>query len=104
MNPIDIFEKEQFKLTCSISTYVPERIDHKQIQFSIYKDNVKLTSGHTYVDVAQPNKNGNYTCKAQATSRGRSFVKESQTVVVKVKGKSSAWNKDRSKIITILSQ
>ncbi|XP_053194392.1 platelet endothelial cell adhesion molecule [Scomber japonicus] len=85
VNPIDIFEKEQFKLNCSVSEYVHERINHEQIQFSIYKDNVKLTSGQTYVDVAQPNKNGNYTCKAQAASRGRSFVKESQTVVVKVK-------------------
>ncbi|XP_062294697.1 platelet endothelial cell adhesion molecule isoform X1 [Scomber scombrus] len=85
VNPIDIFEKEQFKLTCSVSIYFPERINNEQMQFSIYKDNVKLTSGHTYDAVAQPNKNGNYTCKAQAASLGHSFVKESQTVVVKGK-------------------
>ncbi|KAM7386645.1 hypothetical protein PAMA_009318 [Pampus argenteus] len=83
VEPIDIFEGDKFKLTCSVSVYVPEKINNQTI--SIYKDNVKLTSGNTYFAVAQPDRNGNYTCRAQATSVTHSFIKESQTVVVKAK-------------------
>ncbi|XP_031718065.1 platelet endothelial cell adhesion molecule isoform X2 [Anarrhichthys ocellatus] len=86
VNPTDIFEGDRFKLTCSVSIYVPERISNESIQFSIYKDTVKLISAETYFTVAQPSKNGNYTCKARALSlRHRPVQKESQAVVVKAK-------------------
>ncbi|XP_070838112.1 platelet endothelial cell adhesion molecule [Chaetodon trifascialis] len=85
VEPIDIFEGDRFKLTCSVSVYVPERINNDTMRFSIYKDDLELTSAETYMTVAHPAKNGNYTCKAQAASLSRSFVKESQTVVVKAK-------------------
>ncbi|XP_068584104.1 platelet endothelial cell adhesion molecule isoform X2 [Cebidichthys violaceus] len=84
VNPTDIFEGGRFKLTCSVSIYVPERIGNESIQFSIYKDNVKLTSAETYVAVAQPSKNGNYTCRAQAL-RHNVKEKESQAAVVEAK-------------------
>lgn len=89
VEPTDIFEGDRFKLTCSVSVYEPERINNDTMRFSIYKDNVKVTSVDTFVSVAHPSKNGNYTCKAQAASLTYSFVKESQTVVVKAKGESS---------------
>lgn len=93
VEPMDIFEGDRFKLTCSVSIYVPERINNDTMRFSIYKDNVKLTSTETYITVAHPAKNGNYTCKAQAASATRTFVKSSQTVVVKAKGEQlDAWN------------
>ncbi|TDH02724.1 hypothetical protein EPR50_G00155680 [Perca flavescens] len=84
VNPIDIFMGDRFELTCSVLIYVPERISYKSIQFSIYKDNIKLNSEETYNTTAHPSKNGNYTCKAVA-SLTHTFVKESQTVVVKAK-------------------
>ncbi|KAA8584925.1 hypothetical protein FQN60_003619 [Etheostoma spectabile] len=43
VNPIDIFMGDRFKLTCSVSIYVPERISNESMKFFIYKDNVKLT-------------------------------------------------------------
>lgn len=106
VEPIDIFEGDKFRLTCSVSIYVPEKINNETMRFSIYQNNLKLANGDTYSAVAHPYKNGNYTCKAQAASLVHSFVKESQTVVVEAKGKSSsAWNnKNRSKRIIILSQ
>lgn len=59
------------------------------MHFSIYKDNIKLTSEETYVAVADSHNNGNYTCKVETASVAGSFVKESQTIVVKAKGGSS---------------
>ncbi|XP_034749204.1 platelet endothelial cell adhesion molecule isoform X1 [Etheostoma cragini] len=85
VNPRDIFLGDRFKLTCSVSIYVPERISNESMKFFIYKDNVKLTSEETYITTAHPSENGNYTCKAQAAPLIHSFVKESQTVVVKAK-------------------
>ena len=89
MEPIDVFEGDSFKLTCSVNIYVPEKISNERMRFSIYKNNVKLTNTGTYTAVAHPSKNGNYTCKAQAASLNHSFVKESKTVVVEMKGESS---------------
>ncbi|KAM7372178.1 hypothetical protein PAMP_009367 [Pampus punctatissimus] len=85
VQPLDIFEGDKFKLTCSVTIYVPEKFDNETIWLSIYKDNVKLTNEYTYRAVAQPDKNGNYTCKANVTSVTHNFVKESPTVVVKAK-------------------
>lgn len=89
VKPVDIFEGDHFQLTCSVSIYVPEKISNESIKFSIYKHNKEITSSDTYMTVAQPSKNGNYTCKAQAASLAHNFIKESQTVVVKAKGESS---------------
>ncbi|XP_050929932.1 platelet endothelial cell adhesion molecule isoform X2 [Lates calcarifer] len=85
VNPVEIFEGEKFKLTCSATVYVPERLSNETVQLYIYKDNVKLTSSGTYISVANPYKNGNYTCKAYAVSQGHSILKQSQTLVVKAK-------------------
>ncbi|XP_059204877.1 platelet endothelial cell adhesion molecule, partial [Centropristis striata] len=85
VNPMDIFEEDNIKLTCSVSIYVPEKISNESVQFSIYKNNIKVTNTDTYVTLADPSKNGNYTCKAHASSLTHSFVKESRRVVVKAK-------------------
>ncbi|KAI3360016.1 hypothetical protein L3Q82_014347 [Scortum barcoo] len=84
MEPTDIFEGDRFKLTCSVSIYVPDRIHKEDMQFSIYKDNVMVTSEETLVAVAGSSKNGNYSCRVQVSS-GHTFVKGSQTVAVKAK-------------------
>lgn len=88
VEPADIFEGDRFKLSCSVSVYVPDRINKDSMLFSIYKDNVKVTSSDSFIVVAKTSENGNYTCKAEASSLSHSFVKESQTVVVKAKGES----------------
>lgn len=86
VEPLDIFNGDAFKFTCSISIYVPERINNATVKFSYYKDNVNVTSSQTYISVAHPSKNGNYTCKVQAQSQMHSFVKESQIIVLNTKG------------------
>ncbi|XP_034528808.1 platelet endothelial cell adhesion molecule [Notolabrus celidotus] len=85
LDPVDLFEGDRFKLSCSVSINAPERITNQSVMYSFYKDNFKLTSGETFISVAHPQKNGNYTCKAQAASHTRSFVKESKKLVVKAK-------------------
>ncbi|XP_058510640.1 platelet endothelial cell adhesion molecule isoform X1 [Solea solea] len=85
VDPVDIFVGDRFKLTCSVSVYVPERINNETLQFAIYKNNKKMTSSETYITQAHPSTNGNYTCKTMASSVSHSFVKESPTLVVKAK-------------------
>ncbi|XP_026181684.1 platelet endothelial cell adhesion molecule isoform X2 [Mastacembelus armatus] len=85
MEPKDIFDGDHFKLTCSVSIYVPEKISNETMLFAIYKDNIRLNNSNTYTDEAKPNKNGNYTCKVQAGPLGYHFLKESQKLVVKAK-------------------
>lgn len=89
LDPKEIFEGDRFKLTCSVSIYVPEKINNETMRYSIYKDNVKVVSADSFTTVAHPAKNGNYTCKAQAASLTHSFVKESPACVVQANSKSS---------------
>ncbi|XP_041633628.1 platelet endothelial cell adhesion molecule [Cheilinus undulatus] len=82
----ELFEGDRFKLTCSISIYHPDKLNNRSLVFNVYKDNVKLTSEETYISVAHPQKNGNYSCKVHASSySGGNFIKESQSIVVKAK-------------------
>lgn len=85
VKPTDIFEGDHFNLTCSVSIYDHEKIESEAMQFSIYKDNVKVASADTYMTEAQPSENGNYTCKAKYASHKRTIMKESQTRTVKAK-------------------
>lgn len=86
VKPTDIFEGDIVTFSCSISKYDPQRIDKTTIKFSYYKDNVSVTSKQAYSIKAHPSKNGNYTCQVQAQYNTKSFVKESQIVVLKAKG------------------
>ncbi|XP_022612616.1 platelet endothelial cell adhesion molecule-like isoform X2 [Seriola dumerili] len=85
LEPVDLFVGDHFKLTCSVSVYFPERIRNDTMQFSIYKDNNRLTTSQTFINISHPDRNGNYTCRAQTTSLTHNIVKESQTLVVKAK-------------------
>ncbi|XP_030592711.1 platelet endothelial cell adhesion molecule isoform X2 [Archocentrus centrarchus] len=85
VKPTDIFEGDRFKVTCSVSIYDPEKIESEAMQFSIYKDNVKVAGADTYMTVARPSANGNYTCRANYASLKHTIMKESQTHTVKAK-------------------
>ncbi|KAM3863830.1 platelet endothelial cell adhesion molecule [Diretmus argenteus] len=85
MEPIDLFEGEVFELSCAVSSFSRERINNETMQFSIYRDHVLLTKTDTYTARADSSRNGNYTCKAQATSQSKIFVKESEPLVIKAK-------------------
>ncbi|XP_060946069.1 platelet endothelial cell adhesion molecule isoform X1 [Limanda limanda] len=85
VEPLYMFEGDLLKLTCSVTVYVPERINNKAMVFIIYRDMVEVNRTQTYIMVAHASRNGNYTCKALISSLGHSFVKESPKVVVKAK-------------------
>lgn len=87
LEPVDLFEGDRFKLTCKVTIYVPQKIDNNILTYSFYRDNTKIITSNSYISMAHPNMNGNYTCKANASSLGNSFIKESQALVVKAKGK-----------------
>ncbi|KAM6904718.1 platelet endothelial cell adhesion molecule [Xenentodon cancila] len=82
---VDLFEGTRFTLNCSVSIYVPNRITNEALKFSVYKDDVKLSSTNVYSTVAHPDKNGNYTCKVLVDSLNQNLVKESQKLVVAAK-------------------
>ncbi|CAL1588933.1 unnamed protein product [Knipowitschia caucasica] len=85
VEPLELFEGDQLRIICSVSIYVPDRIQNNTLKYSIYKDHKEVHKGRVYNTLAKASKNGNYTCKVQAASSGRSFVKESKTVVVDAK-------------------
>ncbi|KAM9780488.1 LOW QUALITY PROTEIN: platelet endothelial cell adhesion molecule [Neosynchiropus ocellatus] len=87
MEPRTIFEGESFRLTCSVTIFVPERISNETMRFSIFKDSVKVSALATYSAVARPGQNGNYSCRAMAPSLSpaRGFQKDSQVIAVRAK-------------------
>lgn len=88
LKPTDPYEGERFQLSCSISIYVPDKINVNTTKYIYYKDDKELTTSKTYVSVAHPERNGNYTCKVTATSIHATFSKLSQTLHIQAKGKS----------------
>lgn len=85
MEPAEIFEGDQFKLSCVVSIYDKERVDNRNLKFSFYKDNIEVKrNAEAYFITAHPDNNGNYTCKVQLLLS--SIIKQSQPVVIKAKG------------------
>lgn len=87
LQPADVFEGERFKLSCSVIVSVPDRIGDT-LRYSFYKDNVRIPNSSSSVNEVHRSENGNYTCKAQASSASGSFIKESSTLLVEAKGAS----------------
>ncbi|XP_051244694.1 platelet endothelial cell adhesion molecule isoform X2 [Dicentrarchus labrax] len=86
VSPTDIFEGHTFELTCSVSSYDPQKIENDTMLFSIYKDGVELKNGTNYHARAGPSANGNYSCKVKAHSLDyHNFSKDSKSVVVEAK-------------------
>lgn len=85
MDPVDLFEGDDFKMSCLVSIDAPDRISTEAMNFSIYKDDIRLSATHIYRAVAHSDTNGNYTCKVQVESLG--LVKESPKMFVKAKSK-----------------
>uniref|UniRef100_A0A8C6TLM5 Platelet endothelial cell adhesion molecule n=1 Tax=Neogobius melanostomus TaxID=47308 RepID=A0A8C6TLM5_9GOBI len=85
VEPRDLFEGDLLTMTCSVSVYVPGRIQNNTLKYSIYKDHKEVKRGDVYSTTAQASKNGNYTCKVQASSSSNNFVKESKTLIVSAK-------------------
>uniref|UniRef100_A0A8C7S325 Platelet endothelial cell adhesion molecule n=1 Tax=Oncorhynchus mykiss TaxID=8022 RepID=A0A8C7S325_ONCMY len=87
MKPREVFETERFTLNCDTDRYSHERINIGDVKYSLYRNQVLLTSGGNYSATARPSLNGNYSCQAQAQGRGQTkkIFKNSTQIVLKAK-------------------
>uniref|UniRef100_A0A3Q3A612 Platelet and endothelial cell adhesion molecule 1a n=1 Tax=Kryptolebias marmoratus TaxID=37003 RepID=A0A3Q3A612_KRYMA len=85
LEPTNLYEGNNFKLNCSISIYVPDKIDVNKTKYFYYKDNKDLNTSSPYHSVARPESNGNYTCKVEASYFLTKFTKMSQTLHIQAK-------------------
>ncbi|XP_029621859.1 platelet endothelial cell adhesion molecule isoform X4 [Salmo trutta] len=87
MKPREVFETERFTLNCYTDRYSHERINIGNVKYSLYRNQVLLTSGGNYSATAHPSLNGNYSCQAQAQGRGqtKNIFKNSTQIVLKAK-------------------
>nr|XP_029492365.1 Fc receptor-like protein 5 isoform X3 [Oncorhynchus nerka] len=87
MKPREVFETERFTLNCDTALYSHERINIGDVKYSLYRNQVLLTSGGNYSATAHPSLNGNYSCQAQAQGRGQTkkIFKNSTQIVLKAK-------------------
>uniref|UniRef100_A0A673WX75 Platelet endothelial cell adhesion molecule n=1 Tax=Salmo trutta TaxID=8032 RepID=A0A673WX75_SALTR len=87
MKPREVFETERFTLNCDTDRYSHERINIGDVKYSLYRNQVLLTSGGNYSATAHPSLNGNYSCQAQAQGRGqtKNIFKNSTQIVLKAK-------------------
>ncbi|KAK6311919.1 hypothetical protein J4Q44_G00175830 [Coregonus suidteri] len=81
MEPRDVFEGELFTLNCYTDRNSPEIINIWDMKYSLYRNQVLLTSGGNYSATAHPSLNGNYSCQAQA----QDIFKNSTQIVLKAK-------------------
>ncbi|KAK3575395.1 hypothetical protein QTP86_025800, partial [Hemibagrus guttatus] len=63
IDPAEVFEGQQFMVTCRSLEFASERIGRHDIKYSIYRNDQEL--GFSYKDAASPRTNGNYTCAAR---------------------------------------
>ncbi|XP_020778311.2 LOW QUALITY PROTEIN: platelet endothelial cell adhesion molecule [Boleophthalmus pectinirostris] len=82
VEPLDLFEGDFLKMTCSVSIYVPDRIQNSSLRYSIYKERTQVHQGSVYNISADASVNGKYSCRVQASSSTGSFIKESTTEIV----------------------
>ncbi|XP_026765492.3 platelet endothelial cell adhesion molecule isoform X3 [Pangasianodon hypophthalmus] len=67
ITPAEVFERQQFTVTCTSSEFASERIGRHDVKYSIYRSNQELSLNSidgTYRAMAHTETNGNYTCKA----------------------------------------
>ncbi|KAM9474519.1 platelet endothelial cell adhesion molecule-like isoform 1-T1 [Salvelinus alpinus] len=87
MKPREVFETQRFTLNCDTDRYSHERINIGDVKYSLYRNQVLVTSGGNYSATAHPSLNGNYSCQAQAQGRGQTkkIFKNSTQIVLKAK-------------------
>ncbi|KAM9457012.1 platelet endothelial cell adhesion molecule isoform 2-T2 [Clarias gariepinus] len=81
MTPNDVFEDQQFNLSCRSYNISKKQIAPTDVKYSLYKDEKLLTAGHIFSTSASKVSSGNYYCKAEA----KGITKASTPLVIKVK-------------------
>ncbi|XP_072539473.1 platelet endothelial cell adhesion molecule isoform X2 [Salminus brasiliensis] len=80
IRPTNVFEREQFTVTCESLEFASERIQSSDVKYYIYRNEHHVTLGAfdgKLVATAGSESNGNYTCKAEA----RNIIKWSQAQI-----------------------
>ncbi|XP_027024125.2 platelet endothelial cell adhesion molecule isoform X2 [Tachysurus fulvidraco] len=66
ITPAEVFEGQQFTVTCSSSEFASERIGLRDVRYSIYRNDQELgSSDSSYTGRASSGTDGNYTCTAR---------------------------------------
>ncbi|XP_058258266.1 platelet endothelial cell adhesion molecule isoform X3 [Hemibagrus wyckioides] len=66
ITPAEVFEGQQFTITCRSQEVALERIGHHDMKYSIYRNDQELGSRNSrHIDTASSRTNGNYTCAAR---------------------------------------
>ncbi|KAF5908122.1 platelet endothelial cell adhesion molecule-like isoform X2, partial [Clarias magur] len=81
MTPNNVFEDEQFNLSCRSYNISESQIAATDVKYSLYKDEKLITAGHIFSTLAKKDSRGNYYCKAEA----KGITKASTPLVIKVK-------------------
>ncbi|KAJ7989384.1 hypothetical protein DPEC_G00303990 [Dallia pectoralis] len=87
MRPKEVFEGVNFTLNCKTGGHSNERIDIEDVKYSLFLNQVLLTSGGRYNATAHSSLNGNYSCQAHSHGRGQTqkVVKKSNQIVLAAK-------------------
>lgn len=94
INPAEVFEGQQFTVTCTSWEFASERIGRRDVRYSIYRNNQELgSSDSSYRDKASSRTNGNYNCTAQVNNT----IKWSDMKVFIAKGTTASFLKINAK-------
>ncbi|XP_048054063.1 platelet endothelial cell adhesion molecule isoform X2 [Megalobrama amblycephala] len=77
IHPDEVFEGENFTISCNISSFASEKIQREDITYSIFRDKTSVINNNKYSGIAGKVTNGKYMCMAKANE----ITKESQGVL-----------------------
>lgn len=83
IHPAEVFEGENFTISCNISSFASEKIQREDITYSIFRDKTSVINNNKYSGSAGKVTNGKYMCMAKANE----ITKESQGVLFGAKGR-----------------
>ncbi len=83
IHPAEVFEGENFTISCQINSSASERIQKDDIRYSIFQDKIPVINGSTYRGTAGKASNGLYICVAEA----KGIIKKSGRELFEAKGK-----------------
>lgn len=94
ITPAEVFERQQFTVTCASSEVASERIERRDVKYTIYRKKQVLSSdGGAYVTTATAETNGEYTCSARVNDT----IKQSRSVIFRSKGTTESFWKFNAK-------
>lgn len=88
IHPAEVFEGENFTISCQISSFASEKIQREDITYSIFRDKTSVINSNKYSGTAGKVTNGEYWCTANANG----ITKKSQRELFGAKGRQCLVN------------